>query len=307
MSSILTNTNSMTALATLRKINSDLAGSEKHVSTGLRIAGAADNLAYWGLSNNMRTDASILSTVKDGLVVGQSKLDQSSKVCAAVRKQLEQLQKDLAQAQGQKDNASSLTTLMKDINTCLDTIKNAVANANINGDNLLVSSTPDTATFSFITSFRRVNGALKTDSIEIPQKDLRLFGKSSTGDIDTTQGMLSGLYKTGVFNFVTGTGATAVTHPNLIPAAAKIVSDAIDALSNVDTSLGTVSSQITRQIDFVHDLSDNLTKSIGALVDTDMDAESARLSALQVQQQLAVQALSLANQSTQHILALYKR
>jgi len=71
-------------------------------------------------------------------------------------------------------------------------------------------------------------------------------------------------------------------------------------------TFGSVQGRIDTQADFVRGLSDALTSGIGSLVDTDMEAASARLQALQVQQQLGIQALSIANQSSQNILSLFR-
>jgi len=72
------------------------------------------------------------------------------------------------------------------------------------------------------------------------------------------------------------------------------------------SSFGTAQKRIDIQREFVTNLMDSLTSGIGSLVDTDMEATSARLQALQVQQQLGIQALSIANQSAQNILALFR-
>ena len=70
--------------------------------------------------------------------------------------------------------------------------------------------------------------------------------------------------------------------------------------------LGAQSKQIERHTTYVGKLSDALEAGIGNLVDADLAKESARLQALQVQQQLGVQALSIANQAPQIILSLFK-
>ena len=92
--------------------------------------------------------------------------------------------------------------------------------------------------------------------------------------------------------------------------------DATDALVQVEfliqksidsaASFGSARGRIETQSDFVSKLTDSLKSGIGALVDADMEAASARLQALQTQQQLAVQALSIANQSPQTILSLFR-
>jgi len=71
-------------------------------------------------------------------------------------------------------------------------------------------------------------------------------------------------------------------------------------------SFGSVEGRIEIQSNFVSSLSDSLKSGIGALVDANMEEASARLQALQVQQQLGVQSLSIANQAPQSILSLFR-
>jgi flagellin len=92
--------------------------------------------------------------------------------------------------------------------------------------------------------------------------------------------------------------------------------DAATALTNIETliqtatdaaaSFGSAESRISTQSDFISNLSDALTTGIGAMVDADMEEASARLQALQTQQQLGIQALSIANQQPQNILSLFQ-
>jgi flagellin len=81
-----------------------------------------------------------------------------------------------------------------------------------------------------------------------------------------------------------------------------LIQNAISAAAAFGSSQG----RIDTQTEFVSKIMDGLTSGIGALVDADMEAASARLQALQVQQQLGVQALSIANQQPQNILALFR-
>lgn len=80
----------------------------------------------------------------------------------------------------------------------------------------------------------------------------------------------------------------------------------IQSAINAAAAFGSVERRIDTQSEFVKNLSDALTTGIGSLVDADMEATSARLQALQVQQQLAIQSLSIANQQPQNILALFR-
>ena len=71
-------------------------------------------------------------------------------------------------------------------------------------------------------------------------------------------------------------------------------------------ALGTVERRVELQTTFMSNLIDSFKSGIGALVDANLEEASARLQALQVQQQLGIQALSIANQAPQNILALFR-
>lgn len=86
----------------------------------------------------------------------------------------------------------------------------------------------------------------------------------------------------------------------------QLIENMIQTSINAAASFGSVQARIDTQSDFISKLSDALTTGIGSLVDADMEAASARLQALQVQQQLATQSLSIANQQPQNILALFR-
>ncbi|SFL54646.1 flagellin N-terminal helical region, partial [Methylorubrum salsuginis] len=75
MTSLLTNISAMTALTTLKGINSQLDATSNRVSTGQRVSAASDNAAYWSIATTVRTDNASLSAVKDSLGLGSSAVD----------------------------------------------------------------------------------------------------------------------------------------------------------------------------------------------------------------------------------------
>jgi flagellin len=93
--------------------------------------------------------------------------------------------------------------------------------------------------------------------------------------------------------------AAATTLKGTLEAGFKVVSQKL-------STLGSASRQIDGQIGFVSKLSDSIEGGIGNLVDADLAKESAKLQALQVKQQLGVQALSIANQAPQSITSLFR-
>ena len=86
--------------------------------------------------------------------------------------------------------------------------------------------------------------------------------------------------------------------------------DAVDTL--IDTAnaaaaaFGAAQTRIEAQNEFLAKQADALKTGVGAMVDADMEEASARLAALQTQQQLGIQALSIANQAPQNVLSLFR-
>ncbi|EPX84149.1 Flagellin/related hook-associated protein [Rubellimicrobium thermophilum DSM 16684] len=106
-----------------------------------------------------------------------------------------------------------------------------------------------------------------------------------------------GLGALGGIDVSTGAGAAA---------ALGVIDGLIDTAVAAAADFGSAQGRIESQADFVSKLSDALRTGIGSMVDADMEEASARLQALQVQQQLGVQALSIANQAPQSILSLFR-
>lgn len=104
-----------------------------------------------------------------------------------------------------------------------------------------------------------------------------------------------------------GLGALESIDVSTDPAAALgTIENLIETAINAAASFGSVQGRIDTQAEFVKGLTDALTSGIGSLVDADMEETSARLQALQVQQQLGIQALSIANQQPQNVLSLFR-
>ena len=85
-----------------------------------------------------------------------------------------------------------------------------------------------------------------------------------------------------------------------------VINSLLDKAIGKAAVIGSIENRVGVQNDFVSKLTDAMSKGVGALVDADMNEESSRLQALQVQQQLAIQALSIANQGPQNILSLFR-
>lgn len=142
-----------------------------------------------------------------------------------------------------------------------------------------------------LTLSNNIATAAAGDTINVA---INVRDSDGTGDGNTRAGSLQML---SAIDVSTDEGAIAA-----LGAIEGLISSSIDTAA----ALGSTGRQIDTQADFVGKLTDRLTSGIGALVDADMEAASAKLQALQTQQQLGVQALSIANQAPQTILSLFR-
>ena len=78
MTSLLTNASAITALQNLNATNKSMQTTQDRISTGMRVATASDNAAYWSIATTMKSDNSALSTVKDALGMGVATVDVTS-------------------------------------------------------------------------------------------------------------------------------------------------------------------------------------------------------------------------------------
>ena len=101
-------------------------------------------------------------------------------------------------------------------------------------------------------------------------------------------------------------GLNATQIKQVLTAYISVVNTAINKVTSASAALGSVASRIDMQKSFVNTLMDTIDKGVGNLIDADMTEESTKLQALQVKQQLGTQALSIANQSAQGVLSLFR-
>ncbi|NKB16445.1 MAG: LLM class flavin-dependent oxidoreductase [Sphingomonadales bacterium] len=167
-------------------------------------------------------------------------------------------------------------------------------------------------TKSVVSSFTRTGGAVTIQTIDIDTGGMNLFdagaGATEVGIIDGLRDATGAIAAAGFsiatldISALTNSAADLATLETYILGADSALSEMTDAA----TDLGSTKSRIGLQQDFVKNLMDAIDRGVGQLVDADMNEESVKLQALQVKQQLGIQALSIANQSSQNILALFQ-
>ncbi|MDA9433040.1 flagellin N-terminal helical domain-containing protein [Bradyrhizobium sp. CCBAU 51627] len=300
-SSLLTNSAAMTALQTLRNVSSNLQTTENRISTGQRVATASDNAAYWSIATSMRADNAALSAVSDSLGLSAATVDTEYTALTAVVGDssggLTKLQSLLVEA---KTAGIDRTKIQADITQIQQQMKATASAATFNGVNWLSTTTATPATFDLVSSFSRVGGTPTIGAITLTIANYSLYTSSQGGILDKVSGGAS--VDTIDISTLTDSAADQTTLTGYITQ----LTTAINSVASAAADLGAVKNRIATNTDFVKTLMDSVTRGVGQLVDADMNAESTRLQALQTQQQLGVQALSIANQNSQSILSLFK-
>jgi flagellin len=277
LNSINTNTGAMIALQNLNVSNRQLDVSQNRINTGLKVGNAKDNGAIWAIAQNGRADIGALDAVKDSIQRGQSTVDVAISAGETISDLLNQMKaKALAGADASLDT-NSRTAMANDFVALRNQIVKTIANASFNGTNLL--KTGATSLFSLADA----TGAQK---LTVASQVMGLG--NSAGSILTFS--------------IGATFSSAAT-------ASAMVANMTSSITNVNAAvakLGTGSKALQTHLDFVSKLQDTMTAGVGNLVDADVAKESATLQALQTKQQLGIQALSIANSSSQILLSLFR-
>ncbi|MDE5442565.1 flagellin [Bradyrhizobium sp. CSA207] len=301
MSSLLTNSTAMTALQTLRSVSSQLSTTQNRISTGQRVATASDNAAYWSIATSMRADNAALSAVSDSLGLSAATVDTQYTALTTVigdkDSGLTKLQALLVEA---KTAGIDRTKIQADVTQIQQQMKSTANAATFNGVNWLSTTATTPTTVNLVSSYSRVGAVPTTSSISLTVANYSLYSSTQTGFLDTVSGTAS--VDTINIGALTDSAADQTTLDGYIAQ----VTAAIGSVASAAANLGAVKTRISTNTDFVKSLMDSVDRGIGQLVDADMNQESTRLAALQVQQQLGVQALSIANNSSQSILSLFR-
>ncbi len=324
MTSIMTNTAAMAALQTMRSINSDMEMTQSRISSGYRVETAADNAAYWSIATTMRSDSEALSTVKDALGLGAAKVDTAYTGMESSIEVISEIKNKLLAA---REPGVDKTKINKEITELKSQLQSISDSASFSGENWLNNEgTAAAGTKSIVGGFNRdTNGLVTITTLDINVTSLTLIGSANeslgilTKDIDanaldpdTTSTTARNYYlidtgsTTGTQASGTAISLTSSTTNQQVTDMVRVVDSMLSQMTDAASNLGAVNKRISMQEDFVSNLMDSIDSGIGRLVDADMNEESTRLKALQTQQQLGIQSLSIANSNSQNILSLFR-
>jgi flagellin len=274
--SVNTNSGALIALQNLTATAQALQQTQNEVSTGLAVSSPEDNGAIWAIAQNERGTSNSLDSVIQSLQRGQSTVQVATSAGTSISNLLNQLKSIALSASDTSLDSASLAAYNTQFKSVLNQISQTVANSDFNGVNMIKSG--GTNLFSLATA---TGGQLT-----VLAQDLAL---GSTG------GALANLSSSATIS--TATAATAMV---------TTLTSAITSVNAALGQLGTGATALQNQLTFVQNLQDTLDTGIGNLVNANLGKESAQLTALQTKQQLGIQALSIANQSSSVLLSLFR-
>ena len=268
--SILTNSGALTALEQLTRTNKKLNTTQLRITTGLKVTGPKDDAATYAIAQRLRGDIAGTNAVKIALSNGEATVNVAISAGKSIADLLTEMKAKIVQANQAGLDSASRTALENDFKALRDQLDSIVATAEFNGKNLIQNSATALSVLS------TVDGSVITVSAQ---------------KMDTTSLTLN------TVTISTSSGASA---------ALSSIETAITSVADKLASLGSAAKRIDVQTDFTTSLVNILTEGLGNLVDADLAEESAKLQSLQIQQQLGVQSLAIANAGPQTILGLFQ-
>jgi len=307
LTSLITNTGAMNALNSLRSVNKGLETTQNRISTGLKVNSAKDNAAYYQISETMKGDSSAYASINEGLTLTKNSVATARLGAENFQELASQFEERVAFAQGAKGGygeiEKELEELVKQMTATVeqatfngDDMVNAAAVAvpitasAVNGaDGTVTEATASTTTRNIVTGVSRGSGSFDVTTMEVSTVDLSAMLADFMGLATDFQ-----------------TNAEAGTGEDFLAGALVSAETALAKATDAATSLGLAEASIEGQQEFLTNLADNIDSGVGSMIDADMEKEAAKLQALQVQQQLATQALSIANSAPQSVLSLFQ-
>lgn len=290
--SVNTNVGAAAALQSLNATSKSLAAVQSRINTGLNVSSTKDDSAAYSIAQNLRGNLSDLKAVTSSLNRAKSVTDVAVAGAEQVSDAVNQLRTLAKQASDPGISDDIRAAYNKDFTALRDQITTIVNSAEFNGTNLLKTSGGTVSALQSLSNLAVGSGTTFTpDTLSVANFQLDL----PTNETPST-----------------GAGTGLLGKDSVIDTPAK-ATKAVDTLNTLATTLngklsdlGSAARKIDNQITFTSKLSDTIESGIGNLVDADLAKESAKLQALQVKQQLGVQALSIANQAPQTITSLFR-
>ena len=269
--SINTNIGAFVALQNLNSVNSRPDTVQNRVSTGLKVNSAVEDASSFAIAQGIRGNLKAYEAVSQGLANGCGVATVTLAGATAISDLLGDIQKKITEGQNAGNSTEQQSILNSDFSNLVSQINTFITNATYNGRNLLS------------------------------------FGSSSLNVIGNVDGTTLTIRSNSAFAVTsTALGAQQISSTVAATKALSILFTATASINQVLGNLGADTRTLNFQETFISKLSDAVSEGLGAIVDADLAKESSRLQALQVQQQLSVQTLNIANQKPSGLLSLFR-
>lgn len=284
--SVNTNVGAQAALQSLSATNASLAGTQSRINSGLSVSSTKDDSASFTIAQTLRGDLGGLKSVSSSLSNAKSVTDVAVAGAEQISDIVNELKAKAYQAADAGIDADSRAAINKDFTALRDQIQTIVDSSEFNGTNLLKTGGGTVTALKSLVDSDGGTAGWQPDSLSVANLGLDLGQAGGT--------------------FANLTATTDIDTQAEAQTAVDTLETAATALNGQLSTLGAAAREIEDQQTFTSKLSDVIEAGIGNLVDADLAKESAKLQALQVKQQLGVQALSIANQAPQTILSLFR-
>jgi flagellin len=279
--SINTNTGALVALRHLNVVGTALSRTQERVSTGLKVIGARDDASSFAIAQGIRAEVKAVLAVQQGLSNGRGVASVGLAAATEISNLMADIKAKVVEGLNPGNTATQQQILDTDYGEMVAQIRQFLEAAEYQGTNILIET------------FIPFNGIVGTVN------DVDVIAGT-----DGTTMRLRGqrLDLTAFFNL----DSQDLANTTNAAAALTAVNTAIDDVNTALGQLGADARSLESHDQFLNAISDALEEGLGSIVDADLAAESAKLTAEQVRQQLAVQVLGIANASPQVILGLFR-
>lgn len=282
VSSIITNSAAMVGVETLNSINSSLQSVQTAISTGYSVNSASDNGAAYAVAQSVRTNMAGLTAANQQLGDTQGLLATTNTALTNISNLMQSMDSTLVNLSSSTLSTDQKSQYVSQFSSQLANMKAFIQGASYNGKALIGSTGTN----------------LKTSSAVFTSTNLTVTTDASGNTLGITSTSLSTMYNklTGIGASLGSMSAGAATIANYLTASGTFSSQ-VSFMGSTMNTYGNLTNQVDTQITYNQNKMDALSNGLGALVDANMASESAHLQSLQIQQQLATTALSIANQS----------
>lgn len=290
--SIYTNPAAYTALQSLNKINRSLDISQNRVASGLRVASALDNSSSFSIAQGLRGEIAAIDAVQSNIAKVKGIVDYTLAAAEAINDLTGQIRAKFQEQASQTSTANQRESIGTEIEELVSQARGLAKQA----------ANKDTHAGALVDLFSVAGGGA-----DLTVATNLIFGAASAAlaanTITVTKAETAAVFAH-LSSFATSAGVGTTDRANSVLTNQFATYEL--AMANALGKLAGKSRQLEGQQDFLTTLKATREQVIGGYVDADLATESARLTALQVQQQLAVQAIGIANQRPQSLLGLFR-